>query len=469
MSKTFLNKILNERFPLFIILCILIIPRFHSGAQTLVINEIMSANQNTITDRFGDYSDWIELSNNTNDTLLLEGVGLSDDVDEPFKWTFPSIRIASGSFLLVFASGRDIMDHPGELHTNFNLNAEGENIILTAPDSTILTQIAPVELRADISYGRFPDGERSWLYFIEPTPGESNGEEPPPQPAPEPQFSIPSGFYRSGTRLTISCPDPDATIRYTLDGSIPVDTSRIYEQPLTLDSTTVLRTVSCHDAMLPSRHMSNTYFIDYTPNLPVISLMTNPANLFDWETGIYVEGPNAAQEIPHHGANYWRNIEIPVYIEFFEQTERFGFALDAGVKIFGGWSRIAPQKSLKLTARDEYGTDRLDYRMFPYLPISDFKSVLLRNSGGDRTSTMFRDGLITGLMEGTGVVHQDYRPIILFINGVYWGIHNLRERIGEHFISDHCGIDLGNIDIIEENGVVKAGDSRAFDLFTNFI
>ncbi len=431
-------------------------------AQYLTINELMSANASTIADEDGDFSDWIEIYNPRREGISIGGYGLSDDPDEPFKWVFPYVSLPPEGFRLVFASGKDRAAWHSELHTNFSIRADGEEIILTDPDGNMLIRTRSVEMEPDVSYGSIPDGGDEWFFFYEPSPGISNGDQHPHQPALSPVPSLPSGFYRPGTRLYITCPDTSATIRYTNDGSIPADTSEIYSEPLTLDTVTVIRTVSFSEGMFPSRIVNRSYIVDYETELPVVSIITDPPNLWDWETGIYVMGPNADPNHPHIGANFWQDWEIPVFIDFFDPKKQVGFSMYVGVKIHGGGSRVKPQKSLRIIARDNYGNDRIEYDLFPDRAIHSYNSVILRNSGNDWDRSMIRDVLMTSLMSSTKVSYQTYRPVVVFLNGIYWGIYNMRERLDEYYLVNHYGVDVDNIDLVEGRNYTIVGNCNTY-------
>jgi hypothetical protein len=139
------------------------------NAQEIVINEVMSSNRSILADEDGDYEDWIELYNLSDDPVNLSGYGLSDKTNEPFRWVFPDLTISAGSYLLVWASGKDRRDPSGPLHTNFSISSDGEPIVFTDPSGTLLNESAPVTLEPNISYGRKPDGSINWYYFNEPT------------------------------------------------------------------------------------------------------------------------------------------------------------------------------------------------------------------------------------------------------------------------------------------------------------
>jgi hypothetical protein len=435
-------------------------------ANPVLINEFMSSNNETITDEDGDYSDWIELYISDRRLMTLEGFGLSDEFDNPFKWTFPDIRPPVNGIILVFASGKNRSPRFGELHTNFRIDANGERLILTSPDRRRYDLVQPVFLEEDISYGRIPDGFEEWYYIDNPTPGRSNGNQPPRAHAPPPQLSHHSGIYDNSINLEITCTNPSVTIRYTLDGSTPVDTSLIYTEALQIDSVTIVRATSFLGRLLPSEPVTGSYIVGYETPLPIISIVTEPRNLWDWETGIYMMGPNASEEWPHMGANFWRDVEISTLFEFFEPDRNGNFSINAGLKIHGGISRAYAQRNLRITARDEYGNDRLNYQFFPDIPINSFKAIILRNSGNDWGNSNLRDGFMSRLMNGLGVDKAAYRPAVTFINGQYWGIYNVREWLEENHIANHHQLDKDSIDVMEGHHfhaiIAKAGDNQAW-------
>ncbi len=192
-----------------------------SEAQELYLNEILASNATGLEDEDGDTEDWIEIYYTGSEPLSLEGFGLSDDYDRPFRWEFPDITIGPGEFLLIWASGKDRTDTDNPLHTNFSIAATGEEVLITAPDGTRIDELAPTPIPTDISLGRKPDGTGDWYFFNEPTPGAPNitsGYQELLEPV---EFSHSGGFYTGSFDLTLNHPDPDVTIVYTLDGSEP--------------------------------------------------------------------------------------------------------------------------------------------------------------------------------------------------------------------------------------------------------
>ncbi|CAM4058449.1 CotH kinase family protein [Flavobacterium antarcticum] len=318
-------------------------------SQNIAINEVMSSNNTTILDEDDSPSDWIELYNYGTESINLEGFGLTDDAAFPFKWTFPNVVLNPNTYLLVWASdkNRKIIGQP--LHTNFKIGSGGEEIRLTNLNEVLVSQSPSVALPSDVSYGRQPDGTGLWYYFYESTPNATNGGLGLTDLLVPPLFSQDSGFFTEAFDLTLSHPNPNATIIYTLDGSDPdinnlsgttfqyknvyqteigdlpgpflseIYKSFQYSSPInivdksaqpdklgtknTRQHTIYVPLVPLRKAMIlkaksyvngiPSKTISKTYFVwsNGNPyNLPVVSLQTQENNLFDYNLGTYTAG-----------------------------------------------------------------------------------------------------------------------------------------------------------------------------------
>ena len=358
---------------------------------------------------------------------------------------------------------------PVRLHTNFKISANGEQIALFNESGIYCDLVNLPMIPQDVSLGRYPDGAADWFYYAQPTPGTTNQDNGYSNPGSSISFSPPGGFYNSAVQVAISADFPTAKIYYTLDGALPNESSAIYTEPILINNSTTIRANCIQPGALAGSTATNTYIIGQQYDLPVISLAVNPPDLWDWNTGIYVLGPNASTETPNFGANFWQDWEKPVHVEFFEPNGNLGFALDAGLKIYGGWSRARPQKPLALFARSKYGSSEIDYQIFPDLPIDKFETLVLRISGNDREYTLFRDALMQQLVRGTQIDIQAYRPAVIYLNGEYWGIQNIREKINEHYIAAHFEVDPDNIDLLENRNGVICGDAQDYDALFAFI
>lgn len=368
--------------------------------------------------------------------------------------------------------GNPLLQLPAfELHTNFKIDAQGECLFLRDSLGVIADSLIADSIPTGISRGRQPDGAADWLYFNQPTPGLPNTTPGYIELAPLTTVSPAAGFYRTTIVPQLSCPDSTATIRYTLNGADPDSASLLYQKSsnILINKTTVLKARAFSKEGLAGPVQTATYFINETSALPVISISTTPANLWDYNTGIYVMGPNADPAYPYFGANFWQPWERPAHIEFFENDDSYGFDAPCGIQIFGQWSRAFPQKSMAVFFRAAYGQGKLDYPLFPQLDFDQYESFVLRNGGNDYESTHMRDGMMHTLLDGVDVDRQAYRPVVVFLNGQYWGVHDMREKLNENYLRSHHQVDPENLDILENNQAVLNGDGAHYANMMRFI
>lgn len=444
-----------------------------SSFDTLKINEFMASNIYTqLNPDYSDFEDWIELYNSGDTPVSLSGIFLSDDFSSPFKWQLPQHAVVPPKgFFIIWA---DDLGHDN--HASFKLSENGEQIALHRSDGTVIDSLTFGNQQDDISYGRFPDGSDTWHFFAHPTFNSSNaaaGVSSSIQAAP-PDFSPEGGLYPGGQYVMISA-DPGATIHYSVDGSLPRLQSREYSNPILVDGTKVLRARAFQENMLPSKTVTHTYIINEPATLPVISITTPPEFLFDEEIGITVGIP-VADTIgapppfdPH--ANFWKKWERPVHIEYFEPDGDPGFKQDAGIAIFGGlFGRQIRQKAFTLFARDKYGDSDFDYPLFPDKSSDSFKRFLLRCSSNDFNSTYIRDAMMNCLVIGQmDVDYQAYQPALVYINGAFWGLYNIREKTNQFYPESNYNIDADNVDLIEGIDSTAHGDGSHYQQLIQFV
>ena len=464
-----------------------------SNSHSQVLNEIMASNASTIADEDGDYEDWIEIFNPESSTVNLDGYGLSDDYGNPFRWVFPNVNIPAGGYLLIWASGKDRNNPQSELHTNFSISSAGEEVLLTHPSGVRIDEIAPLPIPTDISYGRQPDGSDSWYFFDEPTPGNSNSSQGYMGITTMPEFSHTSGSYNQEFDLEISSTMENVHIYYTLDGSRPTASSNLYTGTITISSlegtpndisliptnnnpdpgppyyegwqppagevfkVNVVRAIAVKENYLSGPVSTHSFLVDELGaerySLPVFFLNTDRENFFDPEIGIYIPGNH------NNMFQRGREWERPMHLELLENNGNQAFAGDMGVRIHGGTTRSRPRKSLRIYSRNDYGDSWINYQLFPEKPIHQYKRFLLRNSGNDWDQAVFRDGFMQYLARDLNVETQYYRPAILFLNGEYWGIHNIRDRYDQHYIFSHYGLQEHEMTVVQNNSVFAYGNA----------
>jgi len=276
-----------------------------------------------------------------------------------------------------------------------------------------------------------------------------------------------SGFFQK--TFTIAFPN-NKPLNCETGGKIPTTESpRI--SAIQIDSSTTIRCADLFDSASTKTEIIRTYILEKAPDIASVFITTDPNSLFDPDTGIYMEGPNAKEAFPHYGANYWLDKEIPVFVELVESNEtRPAFAKHAGLKICGNWSRANAKKSVAITFREKYGDKRLYYRLFSEFPeLSVFKGFILRNNGNNFDADYIRDRLASSLSEGLGVDYQRGRYSIIYYNGKYFGIHDLRERSNEYYFETHYGISHNNINLLKANNTVSAGTSKDYIDLINWI
>lgn len=257
-------------------------------------------------------------------------------------------------------------------------------------------------------------------------------------------------------------------VYYSIDGTVPTSESIRFKESLKIEKTTVVRFKAYSKGKVIGQ-TTQTYIIGRTFDMAVVSIAVNPDDFFGYERGIYVKGCCAAATPPYQGANFWKSWERAINIEFYEPDGTLGFNQMAGARIFGGFSKGWPMKSLAIIAREKYGPKRFKYQIFPNKNIKKFKSFVLRNSGGDFNKTHFRDAFMTDLVEPLDMEIQAYRPAVVYINGEYWGIHNIREKITEHYISSNCKVDKDSIDLMRHRGDAQFGDGKEYKKLLNFL
>jgi hypothetical protein len=447
-------------------------------AQTLIINELMQSNIDCIMDDLNDFPDsWVELYNPTDASINLKNykIGTKDKASK--AWSLPNKTIAAKGYVVIYCDKAGEDEGVSALHTNFRLESGKDGKLYLFKGSDIVDQLEGMAKQPapNIAYGRKSDGADEWGYQARPTPGASNCGTVYQKVLGEPVFStkgrvkIASG---SNTRLTLSLPEgaPEGTkIRYTLDGSEPTENSQEYTSALFFNSTKIVRAKLFCEGYLSPRSTCHSY-IFFPSNrkltLSVVSIMTDNKYLNDAKIGIYVDGSyNSKQK------NYEYNWRRPMNIEIFETSNQESVINQLGeMRVTGGATRGNMRKSLGIYAHKRFGEKCLNYEFFPDQKpgMTDFKSIMLRNAGNDFDYLFMRDAIIQRTMaQHVDLDWQAWRPVIVYINGEYTGMLNIRERSNEDNIyTNYEGLE--DIDMIENDEELKEGTIDNFNAFKAF-
>lgn len=480
--------------------------RLEAPLKPLCINELSVSSLATQVGGSTIYEDYIELYNPNNNTISLDGLYLSDTSDYTLA-PLPDITIGPGAHLCIYAAGQDGSVPEGQLSVPFSLS-ENETVSLTRLEentadtaSAVLldTVYIPDSMKIGAVYARTEDSGETFAQ-MRPSPGTAN--QVAALALEDPTFSQPGGFYEDTVSLQISS-SSGTTVHYTLDGSDPTTDSPLYSGSLTLmdpsshsdryasrtditeedsgylppdspvDKAVVLRAVAFDAAGNSSNITTATYFIDFDQkdgyeNAAVLSLVTDPDNLFSSETGIYVRGAlyDDAMEagLIYNGlpwtylteyTNYYlegAEAERPVYIQFFNASREETLAQDCGIRIRGNESRHFPQKSFSLYARSRYGSSSFSPVFFD-TGIS-YPNLIL-NSGRQLKKIFF-----FSLVEDRDTAIQQYTPCQVFLNGEYWGMYYLMEKYSSEYLAGHYDVAPDNTLLVKDTRYVENGSPQ---------
>lgn len=504
-----------------VLLVLLLLAKGPVFADGLIISEFMALNSHTLQDEDSDYSDWIEIQNTGTNAVSLKGYFLTDNQDNLDKWEFPDVNLGAGKFLVVFASEKDRTDPAKQLHTNFKLSGSGEFLALVDTDGkAIIFSYAPQfpPQKDDVSYGIFNGQE---VFFDQPTPGAANVLGSFVQ---SPEFSQPRGYYSEPFYVSLENPDPEAKLYYTTDGRRPTpENATLYSQPVLIRTTTPLSAIAVKNNV-SSTIISNTYFFTdsilkqpnnppgypaewgdyetipgtsiadyemdpeicddpkYKPlfadafqSIPTLSIVTDPGNLFSHSTnpdtgGIYIYTNSTGNGIGED----W---ERPASVEYIETKNNTWFQINCALRIQGGQSRVpekTPKHSFRLKFKSEYGPSKLDFHLFDDSDATTkFNTLVLRANYGytwlhmtanERKNAKYvQDSWAkdTQLAMGDPSAHNKF--VHLFLNGLYWGLYDISERIDNEFMDSYLKGSAADFDVIKDYTEIVDGNLNAWD------
>lgn len=478
------------------VIFLLVIHSQKAKSQELVINEVMSDNESFDFDGLGNTPDWIELYNVSGADIDVGQYSIRFDSGQPVE--LPPFVLSPESFVLLFLAETP-PDAGDQMYIDNPISRMGAQIELFGPNEIFVDEVRVPTLIDDMSFGRVANGTGLFGLLPTATPGSMNAEGGI-------SCSESTGFFNENFAITLSSSSEAYSVRYSLDGSVPTVESPAFEGPIEIEEYspqdysissiptdppdqlwnlpdyvirgTVLRAATFIGDTRVSPVLSRTFFVGegiasrYT--FPVISILADSVDLFSYDTGIYVPGitfDNTSGTSNPQGNYDMRGAvwEREAHLTFLEPDETIGFESNVGIRIRGGWTPRLPQKSLNVYFRAEYGLKDINYDLFTNSTHKRHKRLVLRNSGNDFFHSRFRDILCHDLFKDEGLEYQGYRPNLLFVNGEYWGIKNIREKYDEHYLKRHFGGDTDDYDIVGVCGNLEHGEVIDYDELLEFV
>lgn len=437
--------------------------------KTLSVTEAAAVNRTVPQSNKGEYFDYVELRNNTDKDINLKDYKLSDSKKAESFMALPDKVLKSGEYVAVFCGEDNYTSSvTGNIYRAYGLNRYGETVYISDKEGVIIDSFSYGRLSSGYSAGRDVTSTDETVYFSALTPGKKNPETLLKAALSNPAFSKDSSYVEKGEKIEVSCPRGE--IRYTTDGSVPTKNSKLYTEPLSVKGNTCIRARAFLDGYVPSDTVCATYLTGRRHDLDVVFLTTDSDNLYDYNIGIWADGPGKTGEFPYVGANFWQEWERDVNFEYMTKDGISQLQFDAGIKVFGQFSRALPQKSVSINLRDKYGPTEVCYPFFDDNDVNVFSSLILRNSGQDFQKSHIRDAFCAMVMKNSVDVDiMDYKPVVTYVNGKYHGIYDLREKLDEDYLANHHGIDSENVDFIKGNNIVQNGSMDNYNALLDYI
>ena len=448
------------------------------GNSALRITEVVSINLDWL-DEDGDDPAWVEIYNAGDSVADLNGYYLVESLDKTRKWAFGNEIIRPKSFRNVFISkknipkaseAKDVDNRHYRTHTNWRLDKNGGTIYLIDKFYGVRDTVQFPVLEPGMSWGRVDGG--GWRYMEKPTPEAPNTEAEAYQGV-VPKFNFGSagaGFYNSPVTLKKPNVSDGTKIRCTKDGSLPNENSEEFKSDMTIDHSMVLRCAAYKDGFLTKDVVTNTYFINEQVKMPVVAVTVD--SVFFRENYVKCDASDP-DECPK---GMYADVERPVHVEYFEKgsdTKEKTWEIDAGISLMGNWSRVKDKKSVAIVMREKYQNGRINYPLFPTNPnVTKYKAFNLRNNGNRFVSDYIEDAMGGEILNGSGVDYQHSRQVVVFYNGRYYGIHDMRERFNESYIESNYGIDSKSVDMVKHlNDSLHAngGSTDGYEQMLKFI
>ena len=419
--------------------------RYHPNPKDLMINEVMNRNTVFLPQQGAQTFDWIELKNNTNRAIDLANYALSTNTNNPMRFILPSRILQPSEKIIIFASGEEGLTTRDFIHAPFKLS-DVQSLTLFNVDGDSVDSVFIADIPVNMSLAR--DSKAGFFISTSPSPLEEN-RNLIEAVASAPTFETQPGVFNDVSEVIVRLNTQGPTF-YTLDGSVPTQNSRRYNDGITLSKSSVIRAISFQDGLLASSITTGSFIINEDHVFPVLSMSIPPSSFQNLVSNPWIVG------LEHAG-----------HLEFFEQSG--SFSSPVGIRLFGGSARGLRKKSFSIKFKAMYGQSKLYYPLFDNRDFNIFDNIVLRSGSQDYENAFFRDVLATSLADGLiDVTVQAYKPAVLYINGSYYGIFNIREKVDEDLISRHFNVDT-NSNMVRIDNTTDHGDARSYFSLLNYV
>lgn len=393
-----------------------------AAAAGVMINEVSAAAWKSIKDEDGDAKDWVELYNSSTVTADISYWGLSNKATSTFRWAFPAkTTIPARGYLTVWLSKKDKTKAGSPLHASFNLDNGSDSLYLSIPDGTstgvLVDSATPARTEADKTWCRMPSGSITspFGYCDKATRNAANTGAFTTTMAATPTISPAGGVFATGQTVTIAA-QPGAEIRYTVDGNDPVATSKLYTGPIAVSASQSVRARAFVAGSATSLQATESYVIDATE----AQLYADQKVLMVTMTPAEVKLMKAAN----------KDARFATTFDLRDGNGATIFKGNAESTVGGSLGSVGSQANmpLNISLRDSLGAKDFTYALFPNKGTQTIEKFRLRNSGNDWYYARMRDAFAHNLVAETDTLWSDFTPTVVFVNGQYNGLMDLRER-----------------------------------------
>jgi hypothetical protein len=404
-----------------------------------------------VSEAKSDENDWIELCNGSDEDISLAGWIISDDPDEPAKYTITDRTIEAGGYLVIECTSH--ATRQTDLTAPFGISPAGETIVLYDASGVLVDAFETGSLSLDVTSGRIEsDTSVARVFFENTTKGKENDDDVSVGKSPQPVLSETGLYHTESFTVTITCSNPNAVIYYTTDGEEPNTRDNTYTGPITISQNTPLRAVSYVSGKLKSDVATANYLFEDPHTVPVVCITGDPDDI------------DAVLSV----TDKWKKVERAAYISYYEEDGSLGTSFPAGIKPKGAGTLVYAQKSLSINLRAAYGQSSVTYPFWDDYEFDTFASLVVRNGGQDWATARIRDSFASALVEGMYIDNAATRPVAVYINGEYNGLYDLNEDQNSEFLVTHYGVDGDTANIIRRNSGEIKGENDDFKRVRTF-